>query len=122
MNSSLPHQGAIIGKELFITNCYDDNNGLIASDWIFIINHMFNRTLKYIGYDDIICDYDFTGVSSSSEAYLKIIQEKTDYLKNVWPEFLEYYNEIEEMKTKIKKVRSNFYVRVIRKLSLLGEI
>ncbi len=87
----LPHQATVIRKSLFEKVGYYQESYKIISDWVFFMEALFyhNATYKYIPH--VISVYEGGGLSSLSNLTNLILWEQMDYIKNRFPNSINYY-------------------------------
>ena len=82
MRGSLPHQAMFIRKELLVKHPYDENYKIV-SDWKFCLETMILDNCSFRNIDDIIADYDTSGISTNSNGLLP--KEKDMIIKELFP-------------------------------------
>lgn len=96
-HSSFSHQATFIKRSLFQNYKYDEHLKIVSDwkawiDWIVIGRH----TYKYI--DTIVANYDFTGISSDSRNWNRILSEREEVLSSSFPPLvLENLKELHEI-------------------------
>lgn len=85
LHSTFSHQATFIKRDLFKDYLYDETLRFVADwkawiDWIILKN----KTYKYI--DIVVADYDFSGISSNSSNWQKILDERLIVLKRSFSE------------------------------------
>lgn len=87
----LPHQATAIRKIFFDKVGFYDEKYKIISDWVFFMEALFyhNATYKYIPY--VISAYEGGGLSSLSTSTNLILWEQVDYIKQRFPNSINYY-------------------------------
>ncbi|WP_395054512.1 glycosyltransferase family 2 protein [Flavobacterium sp.] len=93
-SSSINHQSTFIRKKLFHKYFFYNEEYKIASDWEFFIYTIckMNVPYKYLGVT--ICDYDFTGISSSDKFRNLSKEEKATTIKKYFPLFEKDYESL----------------------------
>ncbi|MEW5676069.1 glycosyltransferase family 2 protein [Flavobacterium enshiense] len=98
--STLNHQSTFIRKSLFDTYFYYTENFKIASDWEFFIYTICKENVPYKYLNVTICQYDFTGMSSTGkyEEYARI--EREQVLQKYFTLFTEDYKRLNTVTSK----------------------
>jgi len=92
LTSGLPHPGTAIKRELFnVVGLYNENYKII-SDWIFFFTAIVKHNASHIHINEPLVIFDASGISSKRDNLALIILEHRDFLKNNFPEFLNYFN------------------------------
>ena len=82
MRGSLPHQAMFIKRELLVKHPYDENYKIL-SDWKFCIEAIVFDNCSFHNVDDIIADYDTSGISTNSNGLLP--KEREQILQEMFP-------------------------------------
>jgi glycosyltransferase involved in cell wall biosynthesis len=92
LTSGIPHPGTAIKRELFnLVGLYNENYKII-SDWIFFFTAIVKHNASHIHISEPLVIFDASGISSKKENLASIIIEHRNFLKNNFPEFLNYFN------------------------------
>ncbi|MGC1204927.1 MAG: glycosyltransferase family 2 protein [Flavobacteriaceae bacterium] len=114
---SLPHQSAIIKRELFDSIFYYTEAFKIISDWEFFAVAMCQRNCSYEHVGITVANYDTNGVSSRSENKGLFREEKNKVLLNHFPLFVQDYREYKKIKGEIKLLKQKTtFESLIRKI------
>ena len=83
--SNISHQATFIRRRLF-DNCPYTENYRIASDWEFFLKKIVleNCSTRYV--DELICEFDVTGISSNPKYKAIHGKERTEVLKRYIPQ------------------------------------
>ena len=82
MRGSLPHQAMFIKRELLQKHPYDEQYKIV-SDWKFCLEAMIIDNCTFRNIDEVIADYDTTGISTNSNGLLP--KEKKLIIKEIFP-------------------------------------
>ena len=82
MRGSLPHQAMFIKRELLEKHPYDERYKIL-SDWKFSIETIVFENCSFRNIDDIIADYDTSGISTNSNGLLP--KDRGLILKELFP-------------------------------------
>ena len=85
LNSFLPHPSSFIKKSLFKKIGLYDEKFKIISDWEFFLRAIAVNRASYFHIDEIISDFDNSGISSNSENEKLISNEKQAVYKELFP-------------------------------------
>ena len=107
--NNLCHQATFIKKSLFETVFYYNENFKIISDWEFLIYAICIKNCTYKHIDEIICYYDFEGISSKDNSKDLIAKETKIVMNNYFSAFIEDYKIIEEFAS--KRVKNLIYIK-----------
>jgi glycosyltransferase involved in cell wall biosynthesis len=112
-SSCINHQASFIRRQLFFDYFMYNENLKIVADWEFFIYTICveNRPYKYLNMT--ICNYDFTGISSSNEHKAIVDLEKEQVLKKYFPLFLDEFKLVNEIKS--KRVQQILYIKNFKK-------
>jgi glycosyltransferase involved in cell wall biosynthesis len=92
LTSGIPHPGTAIKRELFnVVGLYNEKYKII-SDWIFFFTAIVKHNASHIHINEPLVIFDAGGISSNKKNIASIIIEHRDFLKNNFPEFLNYFN------------------------------
>lgn len=88
-DSGINHQAAFIKRQMFFDHFMYNEAYKISADWEFFIVTIClqNASYKHIG--EIICYYDFSGISAKPENLATYHSERETTLKKYFPAFLE---------------------------------
>jgi glycosyltransferase involved in cell wall biosynthesis len=78
---TIPHQSAIIKRELFDKFGYYKTHFTIVSDWAFFVDCIIKGKVKYKYIDQVISIFDLNGVSSQPSSNQIIRKEINQHLK-----------------------------------------
>lgn len=93
LSTGIPHPGTAIKRKIFnVVGLYNENYKII-SDWIFFFTAIVKYNASYIHINEPLVIFDAGGISSKKNNVALIIIEHRDFLKNNFPEFLDYFNE-----------------------------
>ncbi|MFC4685759.1 MAG: glycosyl transferase [Chryseobacterium sp. 36-9] len=102
-DGGLNHQAAFIKRSLFSDYFFYNENYKICADWEFfiILISIYNVSHKYL--NEIICYYDFSGISAKSENLPVYNQEREKTLNKYFSAFKEDAKLTQEMRAKRMK-------------------
>lgn len=108
-SSCINHQSTFIRRQLFFDYFLYNETFKIVSDWEFFIYTIFveNRHYKYL--KTTICNYDFTGISSTKEHQSIADLEKSIVFNKYFPYFIEEYKLLGIIKS--KRVQQVLYIK-----------
>ena len=98
--STLNHQSAFIRKALFEKYFYYTETFKIASDWEFFIYTICKENVPYKYLNTTICQYDFTGMSSTGKYEEYARKEREEVLQKYFPLFVEDYKRMNVVNSK----------------------
>jgi glycosyltransferase involved in cell wall biosynthesis len=78
---TIPHQSAIIKRELFDKFGYYKTHFTIVSDWAFFVDCIIKGKVKYKYVDQVISIFDLNGISSQPSSNQIIRKEINQHLK-----------------------------------------
>ena len=105
VTDNLSHQATFIKKMLFDKFFYYNENFKIASDWEFMIYAICKRNVSYQHLDLLVTVYDGTGLSSNSDNYKMLYEERSISMNKYFPAFITDYEQLSELENKrIKQV------------------
>ena len=78
---TIPHQSAIIKKDLFDKFGYYKTHFKIVSDWAFFVDCIIKGKVKYKYVDQVISIFDLNGISSQPSSNKIIRKEINEHLK-----------------------------------------
>lgn len=81
----IAHPSTFIKSDLFIKYGYYNLLNKITSDWEFFFRVLFNHSCSYSFLDEIIVDFDPSGISSNPNNSLIINAEKRRFIKKEFP-------------------------------------
>ena len=93
LSSGIPHPGTAIKRELFNFVGLFNEKYKIISDWIFFFTAIVKHKASHIHINEPLVIFDAGGISSNKKNVALIIFEHRDFLKNSFPEFLNYFNQ-----------------------------
>lgn len=125
--SGINHQAAFIKRELFFKYFLYNEQYKIFADWELFVYAICAKNEPYLHLDQIICNYDFTGMSSNMETYNKYLFEKKATIEKYFPLFADDYLLINEFQHKrmrdlvvIKQYKFPWFIlKTISKLILI---
>ncbi|MBO6183461.1 MAG: glycosyltransferase [Chryseobacterium sp.] len=85
LNSFLPHPSSFIKKSLFQRIGFYNEKFKIISDWEFFLRAIVVNKASYLHIDEVISDFDNSGISSNSENEKLIYNEKQTVYKEFFP-------------------------------------
>jgi glycosyltransferase involved in cell wall biosynthesis len=92
LTSGIPHPGTAIKRDLFnVVGLYNEKYKII-SDWIFFFTAIVKHNASHIHINEPLVIFDARGISSNKKNVASIIIEHRDFLKNNFPEFINYFN------------------------------
>lgn len=108
-SSCINHQSTFIRRQLFFDYFLYNETFKIVSDWEFFIYTICleNRPYKYLKMT--ICNYDFTGISSTKEHSSIVEFEKEAVFNKYFPLFMEDYKLMSIVKS--KRIQQIFYIK-----------
>jgi glycosyltransferase involved in cell wall biosynthesis len=92
LTSGIPHPGTAINRELFNLVGLFNENYTIISDWIFFFTAIVKHNASHFHINEPLVIFDASGISSKKDNLALIILEHRDFLKNNFPEFINYFN------------------------------
>ena len=93
LTSGIPHPGTAIKRELFnVVGLYKENYKII-SDWIFFFTAIVKHHASFYHIPEPLVIFDAGGISSNKRNIPSMIIEHRLFLKNNFPEYLNYFNE-----------------------------
>jgi len=106
---NISHQASFIKRSLFHTVFLYNEDFKIVSDWEFFIYAICKREVSYKHLDQVITNYDVTGVSSNIDNHPMMYLEREASLNKYFPEFIADYNYLKTVK--LKKVEQLLYIK-----------
>ncbi|SHK08161.1 glycosyltransferase family 2 protein [Epilithonimonas mollis] len=104
-DGGLNHQAAFIKRSLFSDYFYYNEDYKICADWEFFILTICLHNVSFQYLNEIICYYDFSGISAKVENLPIYIQERETTLNKYFPAFRDDAELTREMRAKrIKQV------------------
>lgn len=97
LDDTLPHPAALIRKSLFKENGGYETSMQIVSDWAFFIKAICLKNAKYKHIPSVISIFNNNGISSMDSNRQLIEAEKTKYLLETFPSFIDDYKEIKNI-------------------------
>ncbi|MCX8533710.1 glycosyltransferase family 2 protein [Chryseobacterium luquanense] len=85
LHSFLPHPSSFIKKTLFQEIGFYNEKFKIISDWEFFLRAIIVNKASYIHIDEVISDFDNSGISSNSENERIIYKEKQAVYEELFP-------------------------------------
>ena len=85
LHSFLPHPSTFIKKELFQNIGLYNENLKVISDWEFFLKAVVIHQAKYNHLDEVISNFDNSGISSNPESENLIKKEKAEVYQNLFP-------------------------------------
>lgn len=85
LNSFLPHPSSFIKKNLFQKIGFYNEKFKIISDWEFFLRAIVINKASYLHIDEVISDFDNSGISSDSENEKLIRKEKQAVYEELFP-------------------------------------
>lgn len=103
-DGGLNHQATFIKRSLFSDFLYNEDYKICA-DWEFFIVMVCLRNVSFQHLKDIICYYDYSGISAKEENKPIYFQERETTLQKYFPAFLEDGElTVETRKKRVKEV------------------
>lgn len=106
---NISHQASFIKAKLFKDIFLYNENFRIVSDWEFFTYAICKREASYKHLDCVIVTYDGNGISANSENHLEISKERNASLNKYFPEFVNDYEYLKEIK--FKKAEQFMYIK-----------
>lgn len=97
---ALNHQSTFIKRNAFQKLFLYDENKKIASDWELFIVGICKENLKYQYINETICNYDFTGMSSTGEYNDLTKKERQEVVEKYFPCFSNDYTRLALLNSK----------------------
>ncbi len=95
---TLPHQASFIKKTSFsLVGLYDETLKITA-DWKFFLDAICKYNLTYLHINLVVSKYDFSGISSKSENWKIILEEREQILQLHYSKFYTEYSELTRIK------------------------
>jgi len=85
LNSFLPHPSSFIKKSLFQKIGFYNEKFKIISDWEFFLRAIVINKASYLHIDEVISDFDNSGISSDSQNEKLIHKEKQAVYEELFP-------------------------------------
>lgn len=98
--SGINHQASFIKRELFLKYFMYNEDYKIFADWEFFVYIICAKNESYLHLNQIICYYDFTGMSSNTNTYRQYSYEKSLTIEKYFPLFKNDYCLIDEFQHK----------------------
>lgn len=98
--SSLNHQATFINKKAFIDLFLYDENKKIVADWELFIVGICKENLSYQYINETICNYDFTGMSSTGKYKEVTEKERQEVMNKYFPLFAKDYEKLSLLNSK----------------------
>ena len=108
-SNSLCHQSSFIKRELFERFFYYNENYKIAADWEFFIYTICKENVPYKHINQVVCTYDFSGMSSQKENADVHLEERLLSIQKYFPAFNEDYKDISKLKS--KRTQQLFHIK-----------
>ncbi|MCX6297099.1 MAG: glycosyltransferase family 2 protein [Bacteroidetes bacterium] len=80
--STLTHQAVFIEKKLFKKYGFYNTEYKFGADFDFLFNMFLKETSEFVHFDQFICNYDNTGLTSQDQYHKMIIAEKRVIIKS----------------------------------------
>ncbi len=109
--STLPHPSTFIKRELFDKVGLYDEGLKIVSDWKFFMLAVARHNCSYQHINCLVSAYNFDGISSKPENMQAIQLERSKVLAADFPLFLADYEELDQLKKELKKIKYFMKVR-----------
>lgn len=106
---NISHQASFIKAKLFKDIFLYNENFRIVSDWEFFTYAICKREASYKHLDCVVVTYDGNGISANSENHLEISKERNASLNKYFPEFVNDYEYLKEIK--FKKAEQFMYIK-----------
>ncbi|WP_316846608.1 glycosyltransferase family 2 protein [Pedobacter psychrodurus] len=110
-NSTIPHPGTFIKRELFNKVGLYDETLKIVSDWKFFLLALTKYSASYVHINKIITKYSYDGISSREENFRKIDAERYEVLRREFNFMLDDYLELEKLSSEMKKIKNFLKIR-----------
>lgn len=122
LNSSLPHPATFYKKELFAKYGLYDESLKIVADWAFNLKILSIHEVSYQRIDPVISVFKMDGISSKPEFRAQMKKEGMKVLNDLYPASLvKYLLELQDIKSKYKRIKQNKGVKLLRSLKLLND-
>lgn len=105
-DDSLCHQATFLNKGLFLENNYNENFKIV-SDWEFNIKNICLFNVRYQHLNEIICYYDFDGISSTQKKLEH--HERYEVFDNYFSAYLEDYKMLKIVSD--KRIKNMIYIK-----------
>lgn len=116
---SLPHQASFIKRDTLLEYGGYDENMKIGADWAFSVDAVCLKGYTYKHVDDCFSVYFLDGLSSMSENYNLLWEEKRQHIEKNYPLYYSLYQEWREKKNELYKLKTSVSVRYLKKIGLL---
>ncbi|MES2828552.1 MAG: glycosyltransferase family 2 protein [Bacteroidota bacterium] len=100
LEHSISHQASFIKKTLFDKFFYYNEDHEIISDWEFFIYAICKRNARTYKINQIITDYDTSGLSSNLANHDKMHRERAAVIEKHFPAFIDDYKNIKFLESK----------------------
>lgn len=107
--NNLCHQATFIKRKLFDEIFFYNENFKIVSDWEFFIYSICIKNTSYKHIDDIICYYDFEGISSNEKSKELIKKETQEVMNKYFSAFITDYKNLDIIND--KRVKNILYIK-----------
>ncbi|AXE20502.1 glycosyltransferase [Runella rosea] len=94
---SLPHQSTFIRRALFESIGYYNETLRIASDWLFFVEALLEKSCNYTHYQGVVSYFNMDGISCNPATNGLPKQEQLMVLKQKYPLFLADYDRLAQL-------------------------
>jgi glycosyltransferase involved in cell wall biosynthesis len=112
--NTLGHQSTFIKRQLFEKFSYYNEAKKYDSDWEFFMLCLFKNNCTYKHIQLVICFYDLSGISSKSENWTEMLNERENTVKTNFPLLYEDYSELIRLRELADYHFKRNYYQIIR--------
>ncbi|MDR2955149.1 MAG: glycosyltransferase [Prevotella sp.] len=116
---SLPHQATFIKRKTLIEYGGYNEQMRLGADWAFTINAVCLKQYSYKHVALHFSTYYLNGISSQSENFGLLWQEKESHIRTYYPLYYSLYREWMEKKDELYKLKYSVSVRYLKKIGFL---
>ncbi|WP_400261674.1 glycosyltransferase family 2 protein [Sphingobacterium sp. SG20118] len=118
INDTIGHPCSFIKKELFTKYGFYDTSYPIVADWAFFTKVIVKENVSTKHINEIITNFDLTGITARPENYNKINAERERFLKENFSFILDDFNKTIEAVNKLKKIQSSKGFKILKALGV----
>lgn len=119
IQDALPHQSTLIKRECLINYGGYSEKMKIFSDWAFFMDAICKLELSYKHVDEELALFYQDGISSKPENRAILWSELKQYVETNYPIYKRLYNEWDDQRIELHKLRSAKSIQWIKKIGLL---
>jgi glycosyltransferase involved in cell wall biosynthesis len=118
---TLPHPATFIKRKLFDINGFYHEGFKIVSDWKFFLESICRHNCSYNRIDKTLSTYYLDGISSKSENFKLIFEERQLVLKAGFSAFLDDIDKLNKLEKTVKNIKKSRKIKLLIKLGLLNK-